>query len=233
MNKKLAALLMAGLLTVVGVGAVVKYAQGAEDRAFDNAALVSVLVVTQPVPAGSPAERLVGSVETKQVPKTVLAEGAVTDLASLGAEVTNAALVPGEQVLAARFGEVVKKVDTSELPAGLQQMDLILNAPRVPEGTKAGDTVGVVASYASTDGGPGVTRMILNQVRVMSLKQNAVGEAGSEATAEGIKITFALTTNQAERVTNAAEFGKVWLTSQNTKTDVGGSKKVDAKAVLK
>ncbi len=232
MNKKLLALVMAGVLTVAGVAAVVSYARGADARAFGDAELVPVLVVSQPVPAGSSASRLVGSVETEQVPRGVRVEGAVTDLASLGGEVTNAALVPGEQLLAKRFGTAVKKVDASALPAGMQSMDLILTAPRVPAGTKPGDTVGVFASYPATDGGSGTTRMTLSRVRIVAVKKNAAGDAGAEATAAGIRVTLAVTTRQAEKVANAAEFGKIWLTSQNAKADVKGSQKTDAKVVL-
>lgn len=235
MNKKLIALLLAGVLAVAGVAAVVVYAQGAEERAFGDAEMVPVLIVTEPVSAGATTEELAAKVRTAQVPRAVLAEGALSDLASLGGEVTNAALMPGEQVLASRLGEQMKPVDDTAVPEGMQTMDVILEAPRVPAGTKAGDMVGVVASYANATGDPGQTRMTLSKVRVVAVKDELGGASAADSAgqvASAVRVTLALTTHQVEKIANAAEFGKVWLSAQSDTTDTSGSKKTDSKDVL-
>lgn len=221
MNKKLLALLLAGVLALGGVASTVVYARGADARAYGDAELVPVLVVSQPVPAGSPADRLVGSVETKRLPKSVVPDGSVADLASLGQEATNTALVPGETLLKSRFGDKAKKVSTTDLPEGMQRLDLLLAAPRVPSGLEAGDIVGVLASYTVT-GKSGtttnVTKLALSKVRVIALDAGVAGDQGAEQLAEGVQITLAVSSSQAEKIANVAEFGKVWLTAQNDKT---------------
>ncbi|MGJ9421287.1 Flp pilus assembly protein CpaB [Aeromicrobium sp. CF3.5] len=223
MNKKLLALLLAGVLALGGVVATVMYARAADARAFGNAELVPVLVVTQQVPAGSPADRLAGSLETKRVPKALVPDGVVTDLAALGQEVTNAVLVPGETLLGARFGEAKKAVDKTDLPEGMQRLDLLLEAPRVPSGLKAGDLVGVLASYAGENAGgsdANSTKLVLSKVRVIGLEDGVAGGQGEAAVGAGTKITLAVNTAQAEQIANVAEFGTIWLTGQNDETDV-------------
>lgn len=233
MNKKLVALLLAGVLAFAGVAAVVVYAQGAEQRAYGEAELTSVLVVTQEVPAGSPATDLTDSVAMTQVPQSVVAEGAVSDLTALGSEVTNAALVPGEQVVAARFGTQAKKADPAAVPKGMQTIDLILSAPRVPEATAPGDVVGVLASYPASDGGPGQSRMVLSKVRIVGVAADVAATVDPALPgATGVRVTFAVTTRQAETVANAAEFGTLWLTAQDEDTDTSGSRKTNAEGVL-
>lgn len=227
MNKKLIALLLAGILALGGVASVVMYARGADARAFGSAELVSVLVVSQPVPAGSPADRLAGSLETKQLPKSVVPAGVVTDLASLGQEVTNAALVPGEALLAARFGAPEKSADATELPEGMQRLDLVLAAPRVPSGLEVGDTVGVLASFAqqNKDGTvSNLTQLALSKVRVIDMETGVSGGQGEMQVADGTRVTLAVDTAQAEKIANVAEFGKIWLTAQNDQTITTSSK---------
>jgi pilus assembly protein CpaB len=217
MNKKLTALALAGVLALGGVVSVVMYARGADARAYGDAELVSVIVVDQSVPAGSPANRLAGSLTTKKMPRAFVPDGVVTDLAALGDEVTNASLVPGEPLLRSRFGVAEKSVSKTDVPAGMQRLDLLLDAPRVPGGLKAGDVVGVLASY-STPGKDGVpkntTELILSGVRVIGLEDDVSGGAGDAAVAAGRQVALAVTTAQAEKIANVAEFGKIWLTAQ-------------------
>jgi len=227
MNKKLIALLLAGVLALGGVVSAVMYAQAADARAYGDAELVPVLVVSQPVPEGSPADRLAGSIETKQLPKTVVPAGAVADLASLGQEATNVALVPGEMLLESRFGATSKQASKTDLPDGMQRLDLVLAAPRVPSGLEAGDIVGVLASYTLTDSSgrtSNVTKLALSKIRVIALESGVTGGQGENQVTDGVQITFAVTTAQAEKIANVAEFGKIWLTAQNDKTITTSSK---------
>lgn len=226
MNKKLLALLLAGFLALGGVASSVMYARAADARAYGDAELVPVLVVSQLVPEGSPADRLGGSVQTKRLPKTVVPAGSVSDLASLGQEVTNAALVPGETLLKSRFG-VEASASATDLPDGMQRMDLVLESPRVPSGLEAGDIVGVLASYTVTDNSgatSNVTKLALSKIRVIALESGVTGGQGENQVTEGLQITFAVTTAQAEKIANVAEFGKIWLTAQNDKTITKSSK---------
>ena len=94
MKRKVLALLSAGVLAVAGVFALVNYANGANERAFDGARLVDVLVVKNEIPTDTPADRLAGNVKTVQVPTTVRAKGALTSLDEVKGLSTNTALKP-------------------------------------------------------------------------------------------------------------------------------------------
>lgn len=231
MNKKLIALVLAGTLALGGVAFSVMYARAADTRAYGDAELVPVLVVSQPVPAGSPADRLVGSVETKRLPKAVVPEGSVSDLASLGQEITNVDLVAGETLLETRFGVKAAAADSTTLPEGMQRLDIVLASPRVPSGLEAGDIIGVLASFAVTkeDGTiSNVTELALSKVRVIALESGVAGVQGDTQVTDGVRITFAVTAAQAETIANVAEFGKIWLTAQNDKTITTSSKGASA-----
>lgn len=147
-----AALLLAGFGTFVLVG----YVQGASERAAAGQELVNVLVVTGPVSARTPATELGALVELRQVPLESRAVGAVVDLAELGETVTSVELVPGEQIVAARF------VDPSALeperegvpipivrvPEGMVEVSFAIEPERMLGGLVApGDLVTVVASF--------------------------------------------------------------------------------------
>src|SRR3712207_4345423 len=103
MPRRIVAAVAAVLLAVVGVVAVVSYAQNADARAQAGEQLVDVLVVGSEIAPGTSAGELGGSVSVEQVPQRLVADDAVTDLSELGEQVATAALLPGDQVVAGRF----------------------------------------------------------------------------------------------------------------------------------
>ncbi len=146
MNKRVIAALAAVVLAVAGVAALLSYARGAEDRAFDGASLVSVLQVKEAVPADTAAADLGGRIESVELPKAAVARGAVTDLSALEGLSTTVALEPGEQVLLSRFAEggaVVEKPSPSAIPDGMQALTIPVDVARAVGGTlKVGDPFG-------------------------------------------------------------------------------------------
>lgn len=227
MNKKLIALIAAAVLAILGIGAVALYAQGAENRAFDQASLTEVLVVRTAVPAGAQAQKLGASVELKKLPKVSIAEGAVTDLADLGDTVANGPLAPGDQVTTNRFSADggVSTGDDSETPAassdvpkGMQALEIPVAAPRVPSTVKTGSTIGMIGTYTSGLDKSGGSRMFLNRVKVVGVVGDAQTDDGGSATV----LRLAVTMEQAQEITNVLEYGKLWITDQNAETDVSG-----------
>lgn len=228
------ALFTAAALAVVGVVSLVTYANGAEDRAFAGARLVEVLVVKTAIPAETPASRITSAVEVKKVPTSVKADGALTDLDEVKDLATNTNLVPGEQVLRDRFGAVAGKSKTSALPSGMQEVSIAVGSPRTPNGkVRVGDKVGIVASYAAKGGDGGYTNIIKNDVLVTRVSESVVGKATGEDAGVPTLITFAVKPMDVEKIVNAAEFGKVWLTMQNPQTDTDGSKLIHSRDVIK
>lgn len=97
----------------------------------------------------------------------------------------------------------------------------------MPSGLEAGDIVGVLTSFTVTgrNGQPSNrTRLALSKVRVIDLDSGVTAGAGEGAVTGGVQLTLAVTSAQAEKIANAAEFGKIWLTAQNDKTVTRPSK---------
>jgi pilus assembly protein CpaB len=146
----IAALALAG----VGTFFLVRYIQGAEDRALAGEVVLEVLVVDQPIAAGTPAEELADRVRVERVPTKVAAAGVVDDLSSLEGKVATIALLPGEQVVADRFAEPEDYQETLgggprvEVPADLLQVTVSLSPDRAIGGqVRPGDLVAVFASF--------------------------------------------------------------------------------------
>jgi pilus assembly protein CpaB len=142
-------------LALAGLGTffLVRFVQSAENRALEGEVLTSVLVVDTPITAGTRAEDLTGQVRLEEVPAKVLADGAVSDLASLTGKVAAIRLLPGEQIVSSRFvtpDEYSHALTTAgiEPPANLLQVALSLSPERVVGGqVSPGDVVAVFASF--------------------------------------------------------------------------------------
>lgn len=224
MNKRIVAVVGAAVLALIGIVMLLSYAKNAEDRAFEGAELGSVLQVSAPVPANTKAGDVAASVELVKLPKAAIAKGAIKDLANVAGLSTTVALEPGEQVLLSRFSEsggtttAGTKESKTDVPKGFQEVTVQLDLARAGGGDlKAGDIVGVVASYPTNETG-GFTQLAKNFVRVT---QVAGGVQIKEDVGAQQLITLAVKTRDAGRIINAAEFGKVWLTQQNEDTETG------------
>lgn len=234
MRKKLLALASAGLLAIVGIIAMVNYAKGANERAYDGAELVEVLVVQSEIPSDTPASRITTAVTTTKVPKAVRAEGALTSLDKVKGLSTNTALKPGEQVLASRFGALTGKDTASTLPAGMQEVSIAVSAPRLPTGeVKVGDKVGLMASFASQSGGGGMTGVVKNGLLVTRISTSVLSKVGADEAGVPVLVTFAVNPSDAQKIVNAAEFGKVWLTLQNSQAKTPAIARVESEDVVK
>ena len=121
MNKQLLAVIGALVLAGLGFAAVYAYAQGAESRAFEGTELVPVLRATTEVPTKTAAATLAESVETVELPRAAVVEGAITDLASeiedlLSLRVSNSEAVCSRVCAKAtkKMGEIDEKIEALE-----------------------------------------------------------------------------------------------------------------------
>ncbi len=226
MNKRVIAAIVAVALAVVGAVFLVRYANDANDRAYEGAELVKVLQVDEVISAGTKAEDVGGRVSEIELPREAVAKDAISDLSDVAGQSTTVELRPGEQVLATRFapGGIAGTKTKGGVPVGYQELTLPLTAARsYAHFIKAGDLVGVVGSYKTREG-DGFTKLIVNFVRVTRVKEDDITSGGNEGTT-GSLVTIAVRTRDAGKIINAFEFGKVWLTKQtpDTTTGNGGS----------
>ena len=233
MNKRVIAAVAAGVLALLGVLVLVMWAQGANDRAFEGAELVSVVRLTDNVGAGTTAASLADKTEVVKLPDEAVPDGAVTSLAQVDGLKTNATVQSGELLLESRMAKQDAEASSNGLvPKGFQEVSVSLNAERSVGGAiKTGDRVGVIITAEPKGSGPQVTKFVINQVLVTKVQASLT--AGEEGAVGDTMITFAAKTHDAERIVHGQKWATVWLTLQNADTDTSGSKIVTGMDVFK
>ncbi|MDH6182297.1 pilus assembly protein CpaB [Microbacteriaceae bacterium SG_E_30_P1] len=226
MRTRIIALVVAIALAIAGGVLLVNYVRGADQRASEGAELTPVLVVTDTVPQGTLASELELFVEQREVPAAFRAEGAFTsvdELAEVADLVTTAALVSGEQLVRERFASPESLVESGgsvQIPEGLQEVTVSLEAPRILGGRiAAGDSVGVYVSVESDGANPRQTRPLLEQVLVTAVSGGqAVSADGTISAGNTVTVTLAVSEVDAQAIIYAREYAQLWFTKQNEET---------------
>jgi pilus assembly protein CpaB len=194
--------------------------------------LVNVVVVTEPVDAGTPADDLALAVENRQIPAASRTPGALTDLTSVEGLVASVDLVPGEQLLAARFeDDSIRRVAGGDItiPSGLVEVTIRVEPTRAIGGQIVpGERVMVVATLTGLgdvsdtelevpESGP-VTGSLLREALVANIQSAAPDDLSSDeadrsraAPAVDFLVTLALAPADVERLVFASEEGLLWL----------------------
>lgn len=239
MRSRIIAAVAAILLAIVGVVLLTGYVVGADQRAMAGMKTTSVLVVTGPVKAGTPAKDLAELVEPKVLPAKAVAPGALTSLEDVAGKVATADLVAGEQLLADRFDapEKEKDKDAVEVPEDMQEISIMLESQRVVGSTiTAGETVGVFTTSADSK----KTHQTLHQALVTRVEvgvppSNAAPDADAEDGAEpkgpavpdgNVVVTLALSAPDAETLVWSQEIGSIWLSREPEGTPREGTRTV-------
>jgi pilus assembly protein CpaB len=157
MNKRKAlAAVTAVLLALLSTAALVRYVQGAEERAVAGEELVEVLVATGDIKAGTPTAEMAERVSLATVQVKVRPDDAVTTFTQIDGLVAAVDLVKGEQLLTTRFvnpGAFQGARSSSvRLPEGANEVTFKLSPERALGGQlRPGDIVTVLASFEPLD----------------------------------------------------------------------------------
>lgn len=239
MTRRIVTIVVAAVLAVSGGALTYMYAAGADRRAMAEMEPTSVLVVAQPIPAGTEAEALPALVEEREVPAGTVVPGAVTDLATLEGRVAAADLVPGEQLVGARFVAPDDRRTRVEVPPDLHQLTIELEPRRVVGGgLEPGDTVGVFVSLDVDSKPPQATHLTLHKVLVTDVRggpRQVTGEDGQETEsppAESVMVTLALPAPDAEKVVYAAEYELIWLSIEPEDASEDGTRIVTPEVIF-
>lgn len=223
MNSRVIAAIAAAVLAILGIGVVALYASSARNAAYDGAELVTVYRVANDIAADADSATVEGNVEQVSLPNDAIAKGAVRDLATIAGLKTTVPLIAGEQLLESRFAKDGAKSagGNAAVPAGMQEMAVALDpavgvADRIGEGAR----VGVIALVEENKRG----RMFAQNVLVTGVEKSEEG---------AMRVTLAVTTQQATQIATAVQFGTVRLTVQNDKTDRGGAASVEVGTLVK
>lgn len=226
MKVRVIAAVVAALLAVVGAVLVSGYVQAADARALEGTKTKEVLVVQTAVAAETPVEELSEHLRRQTLPASAVVDDAVVDLEEYEGRVTSVALQPGEQVLGSRLVTLnsLQEPGRVAVPKGLQEVTIQVSADRVIGGQlKAGEFVGIFASFENGPGDKPATELVFHRVLVTSVQgAPATTETGEEETAsdtppvpEGaMLVTLAQDGADSEKTVFAAEFGTVWLSKQ-------------------
>jgi pilus assembly protein CpaB len=243
------------IVAIVGTVLLITYVNAADSRALAGVETEDVFVVQKAIPAGTPASALGDFATKKSLPKSAIPGDSVTDLASLKGKVSSVELQPGEELLSTRFIDPTSLVQPGRVavPNGMQEFTLRLPIERVVGGTlAAGDTVGIVLSFAAQDNVPAQTQLTFNKVLVTAvqlsngaLTQNSSaspqatqsgglggGSSANQSTGEYL-ITLARPAQDVERIVYASFNGQVYLTKEPASAAEGNSAPVDRTKVLR
>lgn len=226
MRGRVVAVLVAVALAVAATAALVAYAGGADRRAIANQQPVLVYLARARIPAGTSGEDAQnrGLIERTELPRRAVAGGAVRSLEQLGGRVAAVDIVPGEQLLAARWvgkGEAPGGRLLS-IPEGHQAVSIALDPTRQVSGfVTPGDRVSVVVSLSLPRGGRSqrTSRFLLQDVQVLAVGATAqpnpvaqegrrVGQGRNQSLSA---VTLAVQPADVERVVFAAENGSLYL----------------------
>ena len=220
MNSRVIAAIAAALLAVIGIGAVVFYANTANSRAFNGASLVTVYRTTQSVDANATADEVKNRVEQVRLPNNAVGKDAVRELADIQGLKTTVPLVEGEILVKGRFDSAGSSAAAgSTVPKGLQEVTITLSADAAGN-VSAGQRVGIIVT---TDGdGAVATRMFAQSVLVTQVVEG-----------DGKLVTFAANGKLATQIAAAVQSGPVRLTIQNDETTKDGGDAVKAPSLVK
>jgi len=215
MRTRIIAVAVAAVLAITGAVALVFAVQGASDNAVAGERIETVLVVLTEIPTGMTGENAVSYVEERKVPAEYVVDGAVSSVDDMAGLVASAPLLPGEQVIAARWttpADLAALGARVEAPEGTQEISLALDLERVAGGAIApGSHVGVWGSVN------GVTALLFDQVLVTTLASTVDPDEEGAGTDGTVLVTLAVTTEQAQSIIQSAEFGEVWLSLQESR----------------
>lgn len=245
MRTRLIAALLALLLAAGGTAALIAYVRGADARALEGTRTVNVLVATQSIPRNTPAKALVGLVAVKALPEMAVLPDRVTSLDQLADQVALTELVPGEQLVRARFADVAtaRSQQSSGLPEGMQEVTVLLEPQRAIGGhIAAGDTVGVFLSF----GEPESTHLKFQKVLITRVQAAPLPNEGAEGADAAVVdagpaplpsgnylVSLAVNAPMAERIVFASEFGTIWLSNEPLNADESGASIVNRESVYR
>ena len=211
------------------------YANAADERAFKDAELVSVLLVKKDIPKGFPGERALdeGYVGRESIPRKFFPAKALTNAQALRGQVALAPLSPGVPVVEGSFVEprLAQESFAQRLQKGMEAVTLaVSDVQGVARLVVPGDHVNLMVTLDGEGGGPAAagggkqTQFVLQNIEVLAVGNTTTiqpGEAAIQAqdlqagqakTVDSGLMTFAVSALDTERVVHANEIGTIHLT---------------------
>lgn len=238
MGRRILAVLAAVVVALIGVVAVVLYANGADARAVAGQKPQTVFIATALVPSGTSAADAVakGLMAPTQIAAKGVPAGALSTVDDLtGKLVALTDIAPGEFVVAGRFGITPVGQKVIQVPDGQVAISLTLSDPaRVGAFVTPGshiviyDTYAAAASAGPTNPKSGAaggreTRVLLDDVLVIAMgSATLTPPANGAAQVVGALVTVALPPATAAKLVHGIQTGTLYagLRGTDTKADL-------------
>jgi pilus assembly protein CpaB len=223
MDRRRLLLILAVFVAVIGTALVFLYVKGADKRASDQFANVSVLKATQDVDAGETYESALsaGKISLQPVPKNQVVPGAVTSTTALDGTIASVPVFTGQQIISNQFGTSVTVSNSSlAIPKGMIAISVNLTDPdRVAGNIQNGSQVaifvtgelapGVAGATGSSVASTQSTRLLLPKVTVLNVGSPQPPTTSTKTENDGTQtteqlprtlLTIAVTQQQAQKV---------------------------------
>lgn len=248
MERRRLLVVAAALVAALGAVLVLLYVHGADSRAQADYATQEVLTATQPIAQGESFDAAVkaGKIDTKSIVAADVVAGALTQdgAGTLSGKSALGSIYPGQQILAAEFGDKSVTASTSSLPIPAKHVAIsvtLTDPARVAGYVEPGSRVAVFLN-GSDAGGQSFTRLLLPKVTVLGVGSTAVAAGattGSATTGTGSAtdapaetlpntlITLAVTQQQAQKILFAQQNGALAFALLGNQTAVKAGPKTD------
>ena len=240
MARRVMAIIIALIVALLGAIGVVVYAQAADTRAVAGQQTVSVYIAAAEVPVGTTVADAVSNklITSQPVVAKGVPVGALVTVDSTNAKlVATSAIMPGEVVLAARFGTLTDQTQTGGVPDGKVAITVTLADPaRVAPLLQPGSHIVIYDSFSPRDpkaalpipdgarmrddaAGSRVTRVLLEDVQVIGVGSAQLQPSGSQTASpdaqqanqgNGALVTVAVSPAQAITIVHAVQTGTLY-----------------------
>jgi pilus assembly protein CpaB len=236
---KSVAVVLALVLAGVATFAIFTYVRGIEQRAFEDAELVDVLVAQEVIPAGisAAAASEAGLIARDSRPRATVPEGAITALDQVDGLVTDESILTDEVIVRARWVDPSQASAALDIPEGFEALSVEVTVPPGVAGfVRAGDRVSLIATVqdpeavaldGEEDGEDGEepteptgaaqfrTEYLLQGIDVLAVGQRVITEEGEDGVQQAesqVLMTVALQPEDAERMVFAIENASLYFT---------------------
>lgn len=230
------AIILAIVLAAVATLAITSYVDSLQAEREAELQPVEAFVAAQRIPEGTTGEQAVAGnlIERREIPQSIVAPGAITSLSQLEGRVAAVDILPGEQIIGARFVEPQAARGLAPIPDDLQAISVEVGIPPGVAGfIQPGDRVSILAQLTAPapegeaeeaeDGteqeGAARVQFLLQGVEVLAVGQRIVvqqqdgGEQSQVNRGEGrMLMTLALSPVDAEKLAFAIFEGQLYFT---------------------
>lgn len=220
-NYRLRNTLVAGGLAAVGALLVFLYISTYRKHVQTGADLVTVLVASHDIPAGTDASAAEGSLRSETVLRRNVVTGAISHPGNISGLVVSQPILAGEQVTVRQFSPLRQQGVLATISGNLRAIALPGDGTQLLYGiVKDGDHVDVVANikytlHSGSANSTGVSlvasRVILRDLLVLQSPTTAGTTGIGGVQASGTSITLAVTDSQAQKLLFAVKNGDWWL----------------------